>query len=189
MTAIVPGTAAASMQDVGRILAAQLAAFIGLLLAASAGHKWLRWEHTLGVLREFVGVPRAAAPTTAMMVGVIECAAAALMFLPAHRLFGALLAATVLIAYLALIVRSLTVGRRDVDCGCSFGAPRHALGAFEVTRNAVLAVLALGVAVSSARGAAAIAASQVLGAAALLALYAALDQLIGLQPMRKGAVL
>ena len=58
-----------------------------------------------------------------------------------------------------------------------------------MVRNSVLASMALFVAVSAVRGGAAVAVSQVLGAAALLALYGALDQAMGLQPMRKGAVL
>jgi hypothetical protein len=187
MMGIVSGTA--SLQDVGRILAAQLAAFIALLLAASAAHKGLRWGHTLEVAREFVGVPRAAASATALAAGLTECVAAALLFLPAYRMLGAFLAGTVLTVYLAVIVRSLTSGRRDVDCGCSFGTARHRLGGFEVTRNAVLAVITLAVAALSAGGGPVVSASQLVGAGALLALYVALDQLMGLQPMRKGAVL
>jgi len=58
-----------------------------------------------------------------------------------------------------------------------------------VVRNSVLASLALFVAASAVRGGPAIAASQVLAAGALLALYGALDQAMGMQPMRKGAVL
>ncbi|HEX4153431.1 MAG TPA: MauE/DoxX family redox-associated membrane protein [Steroidobacteraceae bacterium] len=189
MMAVLSGTAAVSAQDVDRILTAQLAAFIALLLAASAVHKWLRWEHTVEVAREFAGIPRPAASAAALAAGLAECGAAGLMFSSGERMLGALLAAAVLTLYLALIVRALMAGRRNVDCGCSFGAPRHALGTFELARNAVLAIMALWVAVASARGGAPIAASQILGAAALLASYAALDQLMGLQPMRTGAVL
>ena len=105
------------------------------------------------------------------------------------RALGALLAASIWTGYLALIVRSLLAGRREVECGCSFGAKQHALGGFEVARNVVLSVMALGVAVVSLREGPAVAASQLLGAVAMLALYLALDQLRGLQPMRRGAVL
>jgi hypothetical protein len=119
----------------------------------------------------------------------MEGLAAALLFLPAYRVLGALLAASLMTAYLALIARALIAGRRDVDCGCSFGGARHGLGGFEVGRNAVLAAMALFVAASAVRGGPAIAASQVLAAAALLALLGALEQVVGLRPMRKGAVL
>jgi uncharacterized membrane protein YphA (DoxX/SURF4 family) len=188
-TGVAASAAAASMPGVDQILAAQLAAFLALLLTASAAHKWSRWEHTLGVARDFAGVPRAAAPAAAVGVGLAEWSAAVLLFLPAYRLPGALLAASVLTVYLALIARSLIAGRRDIDCGCSFGPARHRLGAFEAGRNAVLAGMALLVAASAVRGGPAIAPSQALAAAALLALYGALDQVMGLQPMRKGTVL
>lgn len=177
------------MRDIGSILAAQLAAFIGLLLAASALHKWSRWQQTLRVVREFAGVPRAAAPAAALGAALAESIAAVLMFAPSSRALGALLAASIWTGYLALIVRSLLAGRREVECGCSFGAKQHALGGFEVARNVVLSVMALGVAVVSLREGPAVAASQLLGAVAMLALYLALDQLRGLQPMRRGAVL
>jgi hypothetical protein len=108
---------------------------------------------------------------------------------PAYRAAGAALAASLLGVYLALILRAILQGRRDADCGCSFGRSRRPLGAFDAGRNAVLTALALGVALASARAAAPIAASQALGAVSLLALYTALDQVMGLQPMRKGAAL
>jgi hypothetical protein len=189
MIAVASSAAAAPMQGVEQILAAQFAAFLAFLLAASAAHKWLRWKQTLGVVRDFAGVPRAAASAVALTVGLVEWLTAALLFSSSYRVLGALLAASILTVYLTLIVRSLIAGRRDVDCGCSFGPARHSLGAFEVVRNSVLASMALFVAVSAVRGGAAVAVSQVLGAAALLALYGALDQAMGLQPMRKGAVL
>lgn len=189
MIAVAPGATAVSMQGVDQVLAAQIAAFLAFLLAASAAHKWLRWKHTLAVVRDFAGAPPAAAPVAAAAAGLAEWLAAALLFFPSYRVLGALLAASILTMYLTLIVRSLIAGRRDVDCGCSFGPARHPLGPFEVVRNSVLASLALLVAASAVRGGAAVAPSQVLGAGALLALYGALDQAMGLQPMRKGAVL
>jgi hypothetical protein len=111
------------------------------------------------------------------------------LFFPSYRVLGALLAATILTVYLALIARSVSAGRRDVDCGCSFGPVRHTLGAFEAGRNATLAAMALFVAGSAARGGPVISPSQVLAAAAMLALYGALDQVMGLRPMRKGVAL
>ena len=189
MTAIASGASATSIQGIDQVLAAQFAAFLAFLLGASAAHKWWRWEHTLGVVRDFAGVPRGAAPAAAITVGVVEWVAAALLFFPTYRVLGALLAATILTVYLALIARSLSAGRRDVDCGCSFGPGRHTLGAFEVGRNATLAAIALFVAGSAARGGPVISPSQLLAAAAMLALYGALDQVMGLRPMRKGVAL
>lgn len=178
--------AGASIEDVGRILAAQLAAFLALLLAAAALHKWLRWRRTLAAVRDFAGVPPALAPVAALLAGGAELLGALLLCVPAWRVPGALCAALVLVVYLALLVRARLSGRRDVDCGCSFGSARHASGGFELTRNILLAAAALGLAAASAAGGAPIAPSQLLGAAALLACYAALDQLMGLRSLRSG---
>lgn len=174
---------------VGQALACQVAAFLAVLLAVSAGHKALRFGQARRIAGDFAGVPPWAAAPAILAAILGEGLAAALLCAPSGRVPGALLAAFFLSVYLALIARSLVSGRRDVDCGCSFGAARHPLGAFEVGRNAVLIVLALLVAASSARGAAAMAASQLLAAAALVALYAALDQVMALGPMRRGTVL
>jgi hypothetical protein len=119
-------------------------------------------------------------------VAVAETLAAALLIVPAYRAAGAWLAAALFGAYLALIARAI-LEEREVDCGCSFGSARRAPGTFEATRNAVLVTLAMLAALSSAGGALPVAASQALAGCALLALYAALDQVMGQAPMRKGA--
>jgi hypothetical protein len=177
-----------AMPGVARLLIAQLAAFVALLLVASAIHKAMRRERAERVAHEFAGVPRWAAPWTVIGVAVGELLAGALLFLPAYRLNGALLALVIFSAYLALILRAIVQGRRDVDCGCSFGPTRHALGAFEVVRNALLVIFAMLLAVSSTRGGEPVSATQGLAALALLALYGALDQVMSLQPMRRGEV-
>jgi hypothetical protein len=171
--------------EVMRLLSAQLAAFLALLLAAAAIHKWMRSAQLRTAVRELAGVPRAAAawPVTAAALG--EALAAAMLFVPAYRAAGALLAALMWGAYLALILRAISEGRRDVDCGCSFGRTRHPLGVFEAARNAVLIAMALLVA-ASAGGARPAAASQLLAACTFLALYVALDQVMTLQPLRRG---
>ena len=87
------------------------------------------------------------------------------------------------------MLRAIVRGRRDVDCGCGFGPTGHPLGAFDVARNAVLVAFALLVAGSAASGAEAVAASQALAGCALLALYGALDQVMALQPLRRGVVI
>jgi hypothetical protein len=186
-------TGALTMSDgtllgVARVLVSQLSAFLALLLVASAVHKWVRWAHTRKVVHDFVGVPRSASAGVALAAALGELLAAAALFAPTYRLAGASLAALIWGAYLALILRAIGQGRRDADCGCSFGVNRHPLGVFEVARNAVLVGFAALVAVSAASGAVPVAASQVLAACALLALYGALDQVAALRPLRRGAV-
>ena len=183
------------------LLAAQAAAFQALLLAASAVHKMLRWNHLLTVLHRFAGLSVALAPALAGIVAV-ELAAAAMLWLPGLRLPGALLATAVWAASLVLILRAIRQDRADVDCGCSFGASRGRLGSYHVARNSVLLALALGVACASLTDGPSLAAgtwvprgasttvvvqvSQVLAGFALLALYGALDQVLNLPPLRRG---
>ncbi len=178
-----------AMLDVVRILSAQLAAFLALLLLASAVHKATRWRYTQRVLRDFAGVPAAVTSVAALAAALIEALAGALLFAPAYRAAGAVLAALLWAAYLALIVRAILQGRRDVDCGCGFGRAHRPLGTFQVARNALLVFLASLVAVPVARGSVPVAGSQVWAACALLALYGAFDQVMALQPMRRGEVL
>jgi hypothetical protein len=191
------------MLGVGGLLASQLAVFLALLLAASAVHKGLRFAYTQRVAHEFANVPRTAAAGAVLAVMLGELSAGILLAVPASRPIGALLAASIWGGYLGLILRAIAAGRRDVDCGCSFGTAgsgtaglgaagsltaRHPLGGFEVVRNALLVISALFAAGAAVRLPAPVAASQVLAALALLALYGALDQVMTLQPLRRGAI-
>lgn len=172
-----------------RSLAAQLAAFEALLLAASAAHKMVRWSHSRTVVRRFAGVPAALASATLAGVVLIELAAAAMLVMPAQRAPGALLAGCLWAAYLALIARAILQGRRDADCGCSFGSSQRPLGWFQLWRNALLLLLAAVIAWASPASGAALQGSQLIAAGALLALYGALDQVMALRPLRSGEVL
>lgn len=177
------------MSGVARLLISQLSAFVALLLVASAIHKVMRRERAERVVHEFAGAPKSTAPWTVLGVALGELLAGALLLLPAYRPDGALLALAIFSAYLALILRAIVQGRRDVDCGCSFGPTRHALGTFEVARNSLLVLFAVLLAVSSTSGGGEpVSATQGLAAFALLALYGALDQVMSLQPLRRGEV-
>jgi hypothetical protein len=199
-------TGDSAMLSVGELLASQLAAFLALLLAASAVHKGLRFAYMQRVAHEFADVPRAAAAGAVLAAMLGELSAGILLAVPASRPIGGLLAASIWGGYLALILRAIAAGRRDVDCGCSFGTAGlgaaglgaagvgtaglgrpHPLGGFEVVRNALLVIFALCAAGAAARLPAPVAASQLLAALALLALYGALDQVMTLQPLRRGA--
>jgi hypothetical protein len=182
--------AAATTAGVFELLAAQLAAFQAALLLASGLHKLLRQARTRDVVHEFAGVPRSLAPFAVWAAAAAELLAAGLLCTPAHRAAGAVLAALIWSAYLALILRSIARGRRDVDCGCTFGGARRPLGTYPVVRNMGLAAMAAAVALGSASAEApAVVGSQILAASALLALYCALDQAMALTPPRIGELL
>jgi uncharacterized membrane protein YphA (DoxX/SURF4 family) len=174
--------------SVAGVLLAQLAAFLAVLLTASAAHKAFSWRRTRSVVQDFAGVPRPAASAAAFAACALEALAGALLLLPGYRRAGAALAAAILGVYLALIARAVAAGRGAVDCGCNFGAGPRSLGRFEVARNAVLLGAAL-LLLADADTIASTAPSQLLAACALFALYVAVDQLTALRPMRPGAVL
>ena len=170
--------------------AAQMAVFQAMLLAASAVHKAARWTHSRNLMRQFAGVPRVLAASSLGAATTVELAAGALLVVPAHRMTGAVLAALIWTLYVVLIVRAIVQGRRDVDCGCSFGPTSRPLGSFQIARNLVLAALAVFVAwVSAFPGAVALPGTHILGGLALLALYGALDQVMALQPLRSGELI
>lgn len=178
-----------SLAGILQPLAVQLAVFLALLLGASGVHKLASWRRSRAVVERFGGVPAALAlPMLCAVVGA-ELAAPCLLIVPATRDIGAMLAALLLSAYWLLIVRAIAQNRRNIDCGCSFGASSP-LGAFQVARNAILVVAAGFVAVEAAGGGSGAPEwSQVLGAIALLSIYGALDQVMSLQPLRGGEVL
>jgi Methylamine utilisation protein MauE len=180
-------TSAATMLGVIQLLAGQFAAFLAALLLASGLHKLIRRRHIQTVVQEFAGVPRYLAPFTVVGVALGELLASLLLWTPPYRVVGGLLAALIWGVYLALILHAIARGRRDVDCGCTFGAAHRPLGVFQVVRNAVLVCTAVLVAMGSAASVpGAVIASQIVAAFALLALYGALDQVMALMPLRRG---
>lgn len=179
---------------VAQIAIAQLASFASLLLFASALHKFAGRGRAAGAVRALTGAPAGAAMPVAIAIAVAEFAAAAGLWIPAMRLNAALLAVLVWSGYFLFLMQALAAGRRDVDCGCSFGAGHRPLGVFQVTRAALLALLGVVIALSAALAPGAISydislpaiATQVVAGAALLALYGALDQLLTQGPLRAG---
>jgi hypothetical protein len=167
-----------------------MATFQAMLLAASAVHKAVRWTHSRNVMRQFAGVPGVLAGTSLGVATAVELAAGAQLLVPAYRTTGAVLAALIWSLYVALIVRAVVQGRRDVDCGCSFGPTSRPLGSFQIARNLALAALAVFIAwVSASGGSVPAQGTFVLGGLALLALYGALDQVMALQPLRSGELI
>jgi hypothetical protein len=180
----------ASLGSAAQSFAVQMATFQAMLLAASAVHKVVRWTHSRNVMRQFAGVPGVLAGTSLGVATAVELAAGALLMVPACRATGAVLATLIWTLYLALIVRAIVQGRRDVDCGCSFGPTSRPLGSFQIARNLVLAALAVFIAwVSASGGSVPAQGTFVLGGLALLTLYGALDQVMALQPLRSGELI
>jgi len=180
---------AASNLGVAQLLIVQLAAFLGALLWASGLHKLIRRDRARAVVHEFVGVPRRLAPLVVAAIATTEILAGALLWMPTSRAAGGALAVLIWGGYLWLILRAIAQGRRDADCGCSFGAGQRPLGAYHVARNAGLTGAALLVAAGAASATGPVIALQILAAVALLALYGAFDEVMSLTAPRAGALL
>ena len=182
-------TTAPTLLGVVQLLVVQFAAFLAVLLPVSALHKLIGRRRAQAVVREFAGVPPQLAPFAIVVIAGTELLAS-LLLLTSYRAAGGVLAVLISGGYLLLIVRAIARGRRDVDCGCSFGAAHRPLGAYQVARNAAVTGVAVLVAAGSAASATVpVGASQILAAFALFALYLALDQVMALQPLRSGELL
>jgi Methylamine utilisation protein MauE len=176
--------------SVTQVLIVQLTVFLAALLFVTGLHKLIRRERIQAVLQDFAGVTPRWAPPAVLAVGASELLAGVLLCSASYRAAGAVLAGVLWGGYLWLILRAIAQGRREVDCGCTFGAAQRPLGAYPVARNVVLTGMAVLVAVSSARSVSlAAGAAQLLAACTLVALYAALDQVMALAPPRRGELL
>ncbi|MFI4891438.1 MAG: MauE/DoxX family redox-associated membrane protein [Steroidobacterales bacterium] len=183
-----------SVALVAQMAIAQFCSFASLLLLASAVHKLRGWARAQHAVHELTGLPKGLAGMAAIGIAAAELASGLGLWVPAVRLDAALLASLVWAGYLVFLLRAVMSGRRDLDCGCSFSSAHRPLGAFHVTRAAVLTGLSLLVALSAAVApgavpydlSAAAVLTELLAGIALLVLYAALDQVMAVQPLRAG---
>ncbi len=174
--------------------AAQFAAFLAALALASAAHKIARPARARGAIESLTGCGAAAAGVVVAAIAAAEAFAGVALLLPALRVLGAALASGIWAGYFAALARAFATGRRDIDCGCSFGDGHRSLGRYQLLRTGGLALLALAVA-AVPRAAGAVAGrpfgatlSTIGGALALLALYLALDEVMGLRDLDTGVV-
>ncbi len=182
---------AVSALAVLRIAAAQCAVFLALLLIASAAHKALQRARVRRAAQALAGVSPRYAASLATAAAIAEVLAGCLLLIPAGRLVGALLAVSIWGAYGAALARAWRSGKTDVDCGCSFGAASGPLGPYQWLRAFGLATLAALVAAAPrVHGGATLSmwTTQLFAATALLGLYAAVDQVMALRPLRSGEV-
>ena len=181
---------------VAQIAIAQIATFASLLLLAAAVHKLTYFARASRAVHELTGLTGNLARCAVLCIAAAELVAATGLWLAPARLDAALLAALIWSGYFVFLLTAVVAGRRDFDCGCSFGAAHGPPGLFQLLRAVMLALLALLVAFSAAIAPGSIAydvsvaaiATQLLAGVALLALYVALDQVMMQQPLRAGVV-
>jgi len=127
-------------------VSAALGLFLAVLLAASAAHKAKTFREFAGVIENYRLAPRGAVPLIAPVILFAEAMIALCLLVPALRAEAATLAAVLFSLYGAAMAINLLRGRREIDCGCSFGAGGDRLTWSLVLRNLALVAAALFVA-------------------------------------------
>lgn len=173
-------------------LAVQIAAFLAALALVSAGHKLTRPARPRAAIEALTGVSATTAAIALVILAIAEAGAGVALLIPGFRAAGAALAATIWGGYFLVLTRAVAAGRRDLDCGCSFGESHARLGPYHLLRAGALSLVAAAIAVAPGMGAMAdhrfaVSLSTIGGALALLALYFALDQLMSLGSPVAGA--
>ena len=109
-----------------------------LVFGAAAFHK-LRAPREFGaVLRDYRVLPASLVEVSAALVICAEAFVALGIWWVAVREWAAVVAVTLLVAYSVAIGLNLWRGRREIDCGCSFGAAGQPLSRALLVRNALL---------------------------------------------------
>jgi hypothetical protein len=120
-----------------------------VLFAASAVHKLYALAEWPGVVRNYRLLPEALTVPAAGALLIAGALTAGALLWPATRRIGACAASAQLIVFAAAMTINLRRGRSSIDCGCFGSRLRQALSAWMVARNLILALLALGLLLSS----------------------------------------
>jgi hypothetical protein len=151
------------------------------LFATAAFHKFRDLERFILVLDAYRVIPEGAARRLGWSIPCAELAVALALTWPPARRWAAPAVAGILIVYAAVMSVNLARKRRDLDCGCAAAGERRPIAPWMVWRNLLLALAAMVAALPWAHRSLVgtdfltIAAGGVAG----LALYAALDRLLG----------
>jgi hypothetical protein len=109
-----------------------------LVFGTALLHKLRAPREFVAVLREYRLIPEAAAGVVAVLVIVAECFATLGIWWPVVRAWAAAVAVALLVVYAVAIGINIRRGRREIDCGCSFGSSAQPLSAALLVRNALL---------------------------------------------------
>jgi hypothetical protein len=154
---------------------------LALLFASAAFHKFRDLGRFREVLAAYRIIPEGPARRLAWSFPCAELAVALAQPWPPVRPWAALAAAGLLLVYAAGMTLNLARRRRDLDCGCAAAGRRRPIAAWMVWRNLILALASAAAALPWAHRP--LAGEDLLtvaaGAAAAVALYAAVDRLLG----------
>jgi hypothetical protein len=154
---------------------------IALLFATAAWHKLRSLEAFTEVFAAYRVLPEGWGRRVAPLIPCLELAIAAALPWQMTRRAALMAAMGLLIAYAAALGLNLARGGRELDCGCGTMGSRRSIAAWMVWRNLALALIAAAAALPwlsrPLNGSDAL--TIVGGLAAIAALYAAVDQLLG----------
>ncbi len=154
---------------------------LALLFASAAFHKFRDLGRFSLVLAAYRVIPGGPAHRLAWSFPCTELAVALALPWPPVRAWAALAASGLLLVYAAGMALNLARHRRDLDCGCAAAGRRRPIAAWMVWRNLILALAS--VAAALPRAPRPLAGADLLtvaaGALAAVALYAAVDRLLG----------
>lgn len=120
--------------------------FLAALLLASAAHKFMALEDFRLAVTDYDVLPRALITPMTWALPLFELALGVALLWQPLRLWAGLAAAVLFSIYAVAMLVNLIRGRRNIECGCSFGSGRTVSNALPL-RNAGLAGLATVVAV------------------------------------------
>jgi Methylamine utilisation protein MauE len=154
---------------------------LALLFATAAFHKFRDIGRFSLVLAAYRVIPDAAAHRLAWIFPCTELAVALALPSPPLRRWAALAAAGLLLVYAAGMSLNLARHRHDLDCGCTAAGGRRPIAAWMVWRNLILVLASVAAALPWASRPLAGADFWTVagGSAAAVALYAAVDRLLG----------
>jgi hypothetical protein len=154
---------------------------LALLFATVAFHKCRDLGRFTRVLTAYEVIPEGLARRLAWSIPCAELAVALALPWPPARRCAALAAVGLLLVYAAGMSVNLARHRRDLDCGCTLAGQRRPIAAWMVWRNLILALASTAAALPWVPRA--LLGTDLLtiaaGGLAALALYAALDRLLG----------
>ena len=112
-----------------------------LLFGLAGAHKLSNRSETQTLIDAYNLVPAPLLAPASLLVPILELAIGAGLMFGATRSIAVIAGGVLLIAYGAAMAINLYRGKRDLDCGCSFGDRAQKISPPLVYRNALLATL------------------------------------------------
>lgn len=167
------------------VVIAALRAALAVIFIVGALAKWREGEGFRYSVENYGLVGLGTSALVARLLPIAECAAGVALLFPFAREAGFVLGASVLMVATGAVVIKLMQGQDRIECGCGLGGQRISWGL--VARNGMLACLLAVAAHEASSRALSLLDFISVGAAvlALLALYAAANQLLANQPLLK----